>query len=222
MALGYIVGRSVAKRFDLQVSGAALFFLSILPDFDLFFSDFGVEHGTITHSLTFWFFPILFAAAMFGVKKTLIYSSALFSHFLVGDAVLVPIPILWGVSSLAPTLGFGVTTLKHALLESSFFVLLILYLRHYPIERNELFRSKSTGIVPLGSALCLTLFMTFIYDEADPMLNPILSYSTPNLIILAVNAAFLLLILTSLPTACSSNIRRTWTGSNPSNKETTA
>ncbi|MCL4437218.1 MAG: hypothetical protein M1503_04295 [Thaumarchaeota archaeon] len=204
MALGYLVGRSVAEKTNLQVSGAALFFLSILPDFDLFFSSFGLEHGTITHSLTFWFAPILFAAVMFGVKKTLIYSSALLSHFLIGDIVLVPTSILWGVSSVVPTLGFGVSTLKHALLESSLFALFLLYLRMNPVERASLFRSKLTSALPFGSALFLTVFMTFIYDASDPELNPVLFHSIPNLILLIANAGFLLLLIQSIPTAYTS------------------
>lgn len=208
MVLGYLVGKSVAEKTGLQVSGSALFLLSILPDFDLFFSDFGVEHGTVTHSLTFWLIPTFFAATLFGVKKTLIYSSALFSHFLIGDIVTVPVPILWGVSSVAPTLGFGVSTLKQALLEGSLLTLFIVYLKLNPSERISLFRSKLTSAVPLGSALCLTGFMTFFYDEADPELNPVLSYSTPNLILLASTAAFLLLLTFSIPTAYASSVRR--------------
>ncbi len=211
MALGYLVGRSVAGKSGLRVSGAALFLLSILPDFDLFFSGLGVEHGTVTHSLTFWLIPIFFAATLFGVKKTLIYSSALLSHFLIGDFVTVPIPVLWGVSSVAPTLGFGVSTLKHAILEGSLLTLFIIYLKLNPSERISLFRSKLTSAVSLGSALCFTGFMTFIYDEADPSLNPILSYTLPNLILLVSNAAFLLVITLSLPVAYGGIFRRTET-----------
>jgi hypothetical protein len=209
MALGYLVGRSVAERFDSQVSGAVLFLLSILPDFDIFFSSFGVEHGTITHSLTFWFFPVLFAASVFGVKRTLIYSSALFSHFLIGDIALVPTTILWGISSTAPTLGFGVSTLKHALLESSLLIVFLIYLRLNPSEKIALFRSRLTGIVPFGSAVCLAMFMTFIDNEADPSLNPILSYTVPNLILLATNAVFLLFIILAHPTDRVNSVKRT-------------
>ena|SRR3989304_10181358 len=209
MVLGYLVGKSVAGRFNLQVSGAALFSLSILPDFDLFFSDFGVKHGTITHSLMFWLLPILIAAAIIGVKKTLIYSSALLSHFLIGDFVLVPTAILWGASSIVPTLGFGVSTFKHALLEGSLFALFLIYLKLNPAERISIYRSKFTSILPVGSALCLTIFMTFIYDESDPELNPILSHSIPNLVLLVVNIGFLALLALSISKAYENSIKRT-------------
>lgn len=190
MAMGYLVGKITGKRLNLQVSDNVLFIMSILPDIDLFLSGFGIEHGTVTHSFTLWTLPFLASATFFGVRSVLPYWLALTVHFSLGDLAFVPTPVLWGIFDVKPTLGLGITTLEHALVESFLLVVFLVYVFKHTNEERDSVKDRFVRFALIALIIILTIFVTF--SGGDPLLNPLQTFSLPNVILLVTNLIFLL------------------------------
>lgn len=196
MAMGYLVGKVAAKRLNLKVSGNVLFVMSILPDIDIFLSGL-IEHGTAMHSFTFWSLPFLVSAIFFGARRVLPYWLALIVHFLLGDPVLVPIPILWGIFDIEPTLGLEVATLEHALIETFVLVVFLAYVFKHGDEDTGSVKDRFFRVATIALMVILTVIVTFS-RESDPLLNPLQTFSLPNVILLITNLSFLLYLMLPL------------------------
>jgi len=81
VALGYLTGKATSKLLNVKINIPLLFFVSIIPDIDLFL---GLEHRGPTHSLivqTVVFIPILLAYR----KQAAPVFASLIQHSLLGD-----------------------------------------------------------------------------------------------------------------------------------------
>jgi hypothetical protein len=75
----------------------AVLILAVLPDVDLFFGGFGVEHHTFTHSLFFWFvLSVPFFAVYRG--RVIPYFVAVVQHFAFGDFLVGEVMLFWPFS----------------------------------------------------------------------------------------------------------------------------
>jgi membrane-bound metal-dependent hydrolase YbcI (DUF457 family) len=97
MAWAYVWVTILSGKYGGNPSIPVLLFLSVIPDIDLLFRGFGVEHRTFTHSFLFWLILFMPFFLVFGYK-TLPYFIAVASHFTFGDLLMDSTMIFWPFS----------------------------------------------------------------------------------------------------------------------------
>jgi len=110
MVWGYLTARATASLTKTRLVTPLIFFLSVLPDADIFLEPFGIRHLTLTHTIILWLVLFLPVFTYFGIRKTLPYFFALLQHFLLGDVFIGSVPFLWPLTSDGFGLGFGITS----------------------------------------------------------------------------------------------------------------
>jgi membrane-bound metal-dependent hydrolase YbcI (DUF457 family) len=95
-ALGYFSALTVKRFSNEKFNILLVWFISILPDIDLLFSEYIIHRGP-THSVVVQviaFLPILLI-----FRRGLPYLAALLSNSLIGDFLNPPTQLLWPISS---------------------------------------------------------------------------------------------------------------------------
>jgi len=125
MVWGYLSARATSSLTKARPAMPLVLLVSILPDVDIFLEPFGIKHLTVTHAIFTWL--VLFAPVFgyFGFKKTLPYFFAVLQHFLLGDAVMGPIPLLWPATSVSYGLSFEMKSAMDLSLEGFGFALFL-------------------------------------------------------------------------------------------------
>jgi len=125
MVWGYLTARATSSLSRTRLVMPLVLLVSILPDADIFLEPFGIKHLTVTHAIFTW--VVLFAPVFgyFGVRKTLPYFFAVMQHFLLGDAVMGPIPFLWPATSVSYGLRFEMKSAMDLFLEGFGFALFL-------------------------------------------------------------------------------------------------
>ena len=158
IALGYlsawVVAKTLRQRLILWVALTA----GMVPDFDLLFGGFGLEHATYTHSLVVWA-PVALLLVTWR-RGSLPYVAALLQHIVVGDLLMGSLPLLLPLSGVSLGLGLEMSSMPDALIEfSSLLVMAIVLLRSGDLGR--LMAGGREGVlvaVPLVSMIDLTWF----------------------------------------------------------------
>jgi hypothetical protein len=124
LALGYLTGKATSKILGVSVNIPLLFFVSILPDFDMltpFLIHRGPAHSLVVYALISIPFFMLFG------KKSIIYFVALSQHALLGDFLanggLSGVQLLWPISATWYTTPFYITILTLVYFEWALFLL---------------------------------------------------------------------------------------------------
>ncbi len=95
--LGLVLGVVFAGKRRGKLFVPVVLMLAVLPDVDLFFGSFGVEHHTFTHSLFFWvvfFVPVLVVYR----RRFIPYFVAVVQHFAFGDLFVGEVMLFWPFS----------------------------------------------------------------------------------------------------------------------------
>jgi membrane-bound metal-dependent hydrolase YbcI (DUF457 family) len=162
MALAYLLGKPTAKALKVNVNVPLLMVLSILPDIDILFENYGVVHRGPTHSVIaalLVFIPIFYAYR----KKAAPYLVALLSHSLIGDFFIGgQIQLFWplsnsefGLHELGLPYFFDIDSSVNVALELTLFILAIIVLFKSG-DIKQFFLKKKTGlllIIPIGTVL---------------------------------------------------------------------
>jgi hypothetical protein len=97
MAWAYVWAVIFAGKNRVKLFIPAILLLAVLPDVDLFFWSYGIEHHTITHSLFFW--VVLFVPLLLKYRNSVIpYFVAVLQHFVFGDFVVGVVMLFWPFS----------------------------------------------------------------------------------------------------------------------------
>jgi hypothetical protein len=114
IAVGYLLAWAVANGRKETLILWAVFTASILPDFDVLFSRFGLVHGSYTHTLVL----LIPASAILVIwrMEALPYVVALLSHVFV-DMLIGPLRALFPLSSVTYSLNLKMSSNVDAIIE---------------------------------------------------------------------------------------------------------
>ena len=115
MVLGYLVVRLVDRVCGTRTSTWLALTVGMVPDIDLAFAWFGIEHHTYTHSLLLWLPLLVF---VYWRKEYFAAYVGILQHML-DDMLVGPVPILLPLSPLQVGFAFGVPSIVDTILELS-------------------------------------------------------------------------------------------------------
>jgi membrane-bound metal-dependent hydrolase YbcI (DUF457 family) len=202
MALGYMLGKASSKLLRTDLNTPLIFALSIIPDIDILFQPFGLEHRGPTHSIIICvvaFIPILIIQR----KKALPYLIAVSQHSVVGDFLSGGrFQLLWPVTTQYYGTGTVVTSQAGVALECIvFFASIILMLKAR--DTGNLFRPHNSNLVlaiPTFTVL-LPIFLSY------PLQVPVLLIP-PHLIYLFIFSLSLLITIPKVKKDVLSRVRK--------------
>lgn len=161
MALGYLLSRPLASLTKRNpVSPAFLLLAGGIPDYDLLFGVL-LPHGTLTHNL--WIWIAAFAGLFFLLRwRILPYAVGVVQHFLIGDALVGSVAFLWPLTTIKLGLNLGVPSAADTILETSFFLGLVVYM-YLSGDLHRIFMVRASNlwmILPLATLTGLSAFAT--------------------------------------------------------------
>jgi membrane-bound metal-dependent hydrolase YbcI (DUF457 family) len=156
IAIGYLAAWSVARWRREKLLLWLAFTAGIVPDYDILLKSLGLIHHTYTHSLLLWAPVIL--ALVWWKRETLPYVAAVLSHLLIGDFIVGSVPLFLPLSNVSFGLRLEMPSAADAVLEASFFFLMLLFMLLYGDLRRALSgeRRNLLMVVPLVSMTSLT------------------------------------------------------------------
>src|SRR3972149_1598342 len=139
MVLGYLVVRLVDRVCGTRTSTWLALTVGRVPDIDLAFAWFGIEHHTYTHSLLLWLPLLVF---VYWRKEYFAAYVGILQHML-DDMLVGPVPILLPLSPLQVGFAFGVPSIVDTILKLS--ALLVAASGVFPVIRILRSREVSCG-----------------------------------------------------------------------------
>jgi hypothetical protein len=159
MVWGYIFGRISASALKIRVNIPLLLFVAILPDLDIYLSELGITHRTVTHSLLFWL-PISIVLLVVFRLSVVPYIVSIIQHIVFGDFIVNVTPWFWPWKSMFG-LGFDLFSMVNITIETLGLILFVTY--SYTNGDLRLILSKEKGtLISLLPILSLML-LPFLY-----------------------------------------------------------
>ena len=155
MVLGYLVVRIFDRVCRTRTKTWIALTVGMIPDVDLLFVPFGLEHHTYTHSILLWLPLLVF---VFFSRSFLPVYMGIVQHML-DDMLVGPVPLFLPLSSVQIGLNLGVPSTADTLLEcGSFIVATIIAYNNGDIAKLLSRIPESLwSIIPLGAVSSMTL-----------------------------------------------------------------
>jgi membrane-bound metal-dependent hydrolase YbcI (DUF457 family) len=150
-----------------RVNPYVVLLLGALPDMDLFFASFGVQHRTVTHSLIFW--PVVFIPVFVKYRKQSIpYFVALTQHIVLGDLIVNYVKPFWPISSVKLGLGLNLMSLGNIVIEIAGLIIFLMLLR-FKGDYKLMFGVKKHNLLSIAPLIPLVMFL-LVAQNVDPSL----------------------------------------------------
>ena len=193
MSWAYVWAVIFAGKYRRTLFIPIILILGVMPDIDIFFRSFGIEHQSFTHSILFWlviFVPFL----KFKSWKGIPYLVSVLQHFCFGDFLIGTIMLFWPFTSSSFGYNALMTSMFDVALETGGF-LLALGIMYFNGDLKRLLSLEMRNL--LMSIPLLAVSASMLYFAVDWPIIPLIDYvwSSPSLTILVLSHIVLVTFL---------------------------